>query len=456
MTEKPLNDLSERELEILRLVATGASNKEIAQKLFISTNTVKVHLRNIFAKVGAASRTEAAMYVVRVGLAQPEPAADISVQDIQTGITGNNNDSFEQIPSGDSTFLSPEPNIKSKWRVRLFAVTLLTVALLVVLGLTATFGRQVAPTVAETSSLTPTNVQRWQKLASLPTARRSMAVAAFQNQIYTIGGESEIGVTGTVELFDPGHNTWITMASKPIPVKDIKAVMIGGLIFVPGGLLQNGLPSDALEVYDPRLDRWETRSPLPTVLSAYALAAFEGRVFLFGGWDGQEFLNTVFEYDPSRDIWIERTPMLTARGSASAAVAGGKIFVLGGVDGSGPLTANEVYTPDLDNGSDNPWDLGRPLPQSRIGMNAVSIADYIYIIGGKDEAGDLVPSLQYIPDQNIWFSFDPPVSLPWSDLGLVTLDSRLFALGGEMSGRVIDQNLSYQAIFTVVFPVILP
>lgn len=53
--------LSERELEILRLVAAGASNKEIAASLFIVEGTVKNHLTNILGKLGVADRTQAAL-----------------------------------------------------------------------------------------------------------------------------------------------------------------------------------------------------------------------------------------------------------------------------------------------------------------------------------------------------------------------------------------------------------
>jgi DNA-binding CsgD family transcriptional regulator/pimeloyl-ACP methyl ester carboxylesterase len=61
--------LSEREADVLRLLASGKSNQQIADDLFISLNTVSHHLRNIFAKTGTANRTEAASFAHQHGLA---------------------------------------------------------------------------------------------------------------------------------------------------------------------------------------------------------------------------------------------------------------------------------------------------------------------------------------------------------------------------------------------------
>jgi DNA-binding CsgD family transcriptional regulator len=63
-----LDDLSPREIEVLRLIASGKSNQEIAETLFISRNTVSTHVRNILTKTGSANRTEAAAYAMRHGL----------------------------------------------------------------------------------------------------------------------------------------------------------------------------------------------------------------------------------------------------------------------------------------------------------------------------------------------------------------------------------------------------
>lgn len=54
-----LDNLSERELEVLQLINSGLSNKKITEELFISMSTVKTHLRNIYSKLGVHSRTEA-------------------------------------------------------------------------------------------------------------------------------------------------------------------------------------------------------------------------------------------------------------------------------------------------------------------------------------------------------------------------------------------------------------
>ena len=65
-----LDDLSPREVEVLRLLAAGKSNRDIADALCISLSTVASHVRHILTKTGCANRTEAATYALRRGLTE--------------------------------------------------------------------------------------------------------------------------------------------------------------------------------------------------------------------------------------------------------------------------------------------------------------------------------------------------------------------------------------------------
>jgi len=59
---RPAQELSSREVEVLRLVATGLANKQIARRLGISERTVKAHLTNVFQRLGVSDRTQAALW----------------------------------------------------------------------------------------------------------------------------------------------------------------------------------------------------------------------------------------------------------------------------------------------------------------------------------------------------------------------------------------------------------
>ena len=73
---QPTAELTEREREVLRLVAGGATNREVAAELVISENTAAFHMKNILNKLHTTNRTRAVAYAIRAGLVEPPEAKD--------------------------------------------------------------------------------------------------------------------------------------------------------------------------------------------------------------------------------------------------------------------------------------------------------------------------------------------------------------------------------------------
>ncbi|HTA54995.1 MAG TPA: response regulator transcription factor [Candidatus Acidoferrales bacterium] len=68
-SNRPTNELSPREREIIRLIAQGLSNRDIGRRLVLSEKTIKNHVSHIFAKIHCTARSQAAVHAIRIGLA---------------------------------------------------------------------------------------------------------------------------------------------------------------------------------------------------------------------------------------------------------------------------------------------------------------------------------------------------------------------------------------------------
>ncbi|HWQ83240.1 MAG TPA: LuxR C-terminal-related transcriptional regulator, partial [Anaerolineales bacterium] len=414
-------ELSEREREILRLVATGASNKEIASRLFISANTVKVHLRNIFTKIEATSRTEAAMYAANIGLVDGiAPVKEEEVID---------DPAPESIPVLEAL---PVPEIVPGRRLSLLWVGLVGLVILVLVVSVPNLLNRFPPPGSTPFAENPAVNQEpadWQTAAPLPAARAGLALAVAEDRIYAIGGEAVHGVIGDVTYYDSTADTWENASLKPTPVTDIQAAVLGGRIYVPGGKIPNGSISAGLEIYDPRADSWSAGADLPAPRSAYGLVAFEGSIYLFGGWDGEKYVNTVYAYDPEQDLWEPRQSLPAPVGYPGTVVAGGRIYLLGGFDGQRAVVDTYQYLPEAAASGEAAWRKLKPLPQGRYAMGVTSIADIIYVVGGISNQSDL-PFLEYILPRDEWIPFSPGEKFDWSHGGMTILGTDLHILGG--------------------------
>lgn len=442
MTETSHNSpLSSREFEVLKAVAKGLSNQEIAAELVISVNTVRVHLRNIFEKLQVQSRTEATMRAIQEGwitplLSESAVAPETSPETATTTATA-------------STATLPP---LTGWRKGYFALALLAAILVL---LTPVFGsmRNQSPgnpltdqAQAESFAVGKTGSERWKLQAEMPTARSRLALAAFENRLYLIGGDRASGATGLVEIYEPQSGRWQEGVAKPTPAANIQAVVIGRQIYVPGGCSAGGQVTAQLEIYDPAQNTWLTGAPLPMPLCAYAAAAYNNELYLIGGWDGTVYLDSVYIYNPQNDAWrTSPAPYPLKIGFAAAISLNNKIYVAGGFDGQ-----KEYANVNTLNPADGTWQAGPTMLFPRGGLSLVASGGNLYALGGG-WTNILSANEMLSAGKSDWQEFETPYVNQWRNLGAAVSGSDIFAVGG-WSDEHLNTVLSYRTLYRVFIP----
>lgn len=142
------------------------------------------------------------------------------------------------------------------------------------------------------------------------------------------------------------ENYWISRKALPRP-RWGEATAVNGKIYF--------FAWNATYEYDPAVDDWTAKTPMPTQRTSFAVAAYKNRIYVIGGVPigASETCGVNEAYDPETDTWERRADMPTKRSNLKAAVVNGKIYLIGGLEKTVSMVPtvsclNEVYDPEMD------------------------------------------------------------------------------------------------------------
>ena len=455
-------ELTERELEVVEQVAQGLTNREVAERLYLSPNTIKVHLRNIFTKAGVASRTELSMMAVQEGWIEvpgveteedDEPTSEAPSDETPETATEATTEAAEEESPVESAgvALIPPTWSRRRWLALSFGLVL---ALLVLFlprrparpTATAAGARDVFQDASgpETVVSVLEMEDGWQELPPLPVRRARIGLTAAEGRLYAVGGMTEDGVTDRLDIYDIEAATWQRGAPRPLALANAGAVVVGETLIVPGGCDAEGQPAATTHLYDLAGDAWREGADLPTAICASAMTTYEDQVYLFGGWDGAAYRALAYVYDPAADAWSSLPAPIEARGFGAAAVLSDRIFYVGGYDGAREWNTCEAYLTESGR-----WEPCAPMLQSRGGLGLAAIGGHLYAIGGGWDTY-LGFNERYDPATGSWTVRETPIVGEWFNLGVTPWETSIYVVGG-WGGDYLNRTYALEVLPWRVF-----
>ncbi len=456
-------ELTAREREVLALVAQGLTNREVGAALFISESTAGVHVSNIMAKLGAASRTEAATIAIRSGLvpgmdpppSEPQPAPGEPAE-----------------PAFTAADHPPEP---AGWwgRIKVQAArhprkTTAALAVVGILGaVTAGLGFAVltADPPAEVAGARPTppasvsDADEAPTATPAPSASGSASGSASPSAAASAGASGEPTPSPVAAITPPPDlqpaGTWTAAASMVDRRWNGSATLVDdGTVIVMGGYDWNdGIGCyRSVERYNPASNRWDDAAfMLEGRCDHSATLLGDGRILVAGGYvEGPTTATTAASiYDPETDRWSEVNSMNTARRHHQATVLdNGRVLVVGGITTEGDPTATaEIFNP-----ASGGWSATASMSDPRPGMVFAELADGRVLVaggqGGQRGTTALATAEVYDPESGTWGPVEDMRDARADASAILLANGKVLVFGGIIgNGRNEDDVTASAELF---------
>ncbi|KAG8508343.1 Kelch-like protein 4 [Galemys pyrenaicus] len=183
----------------------------------------------------------------------------------------------------------------------------------------------------------------WSVMPPMSTHRHGLGVATLEGPMYAVGGHDGWSYLNTVERWDPEGRQWNYVASMSTPRSTVGVVA-----------LNNNSCLKSMEYFDPHTNKWSLCAPMSKRRGGVGVATYNGYLYVVGGHDApasnhcSRLSDCVERYDPKTDSWSTVAPLNVPRDAVAVCPLGDKLFVVGGYDGHNYLNTVESYDAQKD------------------------------------------------------------------------------------------------------------
>ena len=248
------------------------------------------------------------------------------------------------------------------------------------------------------------------------------------SKLYLVGGYTADGAhqhfLDSLYRYNMNTQKWLEMSFMDHKRCYVSTAVVEDKIYAFGGHSGgvNGRLKSA-EVYCPVRNQWDKISDMNCSRSDFASTVYNQAIYAIGGFNGDEYLNSIEKYDVASNNWTIVGHMVTPRSGASAIAHGDKIYIIGGFDGTQRLSSVECFTPGV---TRCVWHQVPSLANCRSNFSACVLNDNeIAVIGGfkknaMDEIGEVCSDVEILNVADNSWSPGAPLNIPRSALACVS------------------------------------